>query len=61
IDINALDDKFLYFVCSTDDVYCNGFDILKSIDARKKDLYDLVPKKDGLLKRLAYSADNFIV
>lgn len=61
IDINAGEDKFFYFVCSTEDVSCNGFDILKSMDARKKELYDLVPKKDGLLKRLAYSADNFIV
>ena len=61
IDINAGEDKFFYFVCSTEDVSCNGFDILKSMDARKKELYDLIPKKDGLLKRLAYSADNFIV
>lgn len=61
IELGAGENKDFYFVCSTEDVSCNGFDVLKAMDTRKKELYDLVPEKDGLMKRLVYSADNFIV
>lgn len=52
IDINAGEDKFFYFVCSTEDVSCNGFDVLKSMDARKKNYMT------WFLKRWSFKASD---
>lgn len=61
IELAPYEKKDFYFVCSDDDTDYDGFSVLQSMNTRKKELGDILDKNDALLKRLAYSADNFIV
>lgn len=61
IDIAPGETKCFYVVCSTSPEEVNGFDVLEDMLSRKKSLSDNLPVKDGLLERLVYSGDNFIV
>ena len=61
LNIAAGETKNFYVVCSTSPESVNGFEVLEDMRVRKQALTDRLPVKDGLLERLAYSADNFIV
>lgn len=61
IELAPYEKKDFYFVCSDSDTDYNGFDVLNSMTARKTELERRIDKDDALLKRLSYSADNFIV
>ena len=61
IQLKPGETKNFYFTCSTTTKIYNGFDLLQSMKDRKNQLEQRLSLKDPLLKRLAYSADQFIV
>lgn len=61
IALAPFENKEFYFVCSTASTDYDGFEVLNEMAARKQSLSDILDKDSNLLKRLAYSADNFIV
>lgn len=61
VSIAAGETRTFYVVCSTSADEVNGFDALNDMLNRKRSLSNRLPAKDGLLDRLVYSADNFIV